>query len=515
MHAGWRIPVFCLSVAVLTAAAAEPDVSTPAAVPAVFSSPAAWRAFQAARLSAHPLVIAAQRRVDQARQARAAADAAFDTRLTASAGAGSWPRAVPGSSFGSVLGGSRAGLEAGLERAVLPGAVLAAGVAGRRLAEAESGDEDLYRSLAGVQVRVPLLRDRGLARWRWESRQAEALAAAAAARLDGVLQQLRFDSDSALVDLLQAEADLAAYRGAAGRVARLQAEAEQLVALNVVPEYQLFPARLQASLSAEQVAAAEQQCLEVRARLAALLGPLPGEGEAGGQALLEWATPDGGSPPTLEAALAHRATAAELVALIAAAREAEGAAGDALRPDLSAVLAGTWQGGESERVWASESSADDGAFGYEAALVLSVPLERRAERAARTAAGARTAELVALLDQERRQAVRELDTAQAAVRQAGARLALVGAAVENATRAMQAEAERFRLGEGRSRNVLDAQKDLTDAELRQHAAAGALLRARAALAFAAGYANEPPAPDETVFVDGRPEGGSRDVQEVD
>jgi outer membrane protein TolC len=51
------------------------------------------------------------------------------------------------------------------------------------------------------------------------------------------------------------------------------------------------------------------------------------------------------------------------------------------------------------------------------------------------------------------------------------RLDIVDRAVGEARRALDAESERMRLGEGRSRNVLDAQKDLTTAERRANQAA--------------------------------------------
>jgi outer membrane protein TolC len=449
-------------------------------------SEGAWRDLQAARLPEHPLAVAARRRVDQAREGRAAADGYFDTLLSASAGAASWTRAIPGSSLPPVFGANRVAVQGGVERPVLPGAVLAAGFAERRLLEPDGGDA-LYQSLAGIQVRVPLLRNRGLAEWRWDARAAAAQTAAAERELEGVLHRLRYESDTVLVELLQAEADLEAYRLAAERVRRLQEEAETLVRLNVIPEYHLFPARLDASLRAEAVAAAVQRCVEIRTRLEALLGPLPPL-ETGGGVLLAWAERTAPAPPPDSAGARERRPAdAALRAEIAAAEAAEGRARDAVRADLSAILGGTWQGEDADSPWGGDALLEDDTLGYEAALVLRMPLERRRERAAWRATAARAAELRALLENERRQAARELSAAHDAVARARQRLLLVGAAVESGARAMQAEAERFRLGEGRSRNVLDAQKDLSDAELRQHAAAGALLQAQAFLAFAAGY----------------------------
>ncbi len=70
------------------------------------------------------------------------------------------------------------------------------------------------------------------------------------------------------------------------------------------------------------------------------------------------------------------------------------------------------------------------------------------------------------------------------------RFELVSSAVEAAGKTLNAEKERFRLGEGRSRNVLDAQRDMTQAIQRQMRIAADLLRAKALFAFATGYAFE-------------------------
>jgi len=119
--------------------------------------------------------------------------------------------------------------------------------------------------------------------------------------------------------------------------------------------------------------------------------------------------------------------------------------------------------------------------------VLTVPFQRTQARSERRAGAARTEEVTARLEQERRLWTRLRREAEAAYRAALRRMDQVESAVDNAVKTLEAERERFRLGEGRSRNVLDAQEDLTKAELRRNAAAADLLRAAAALDYAAGY----------------------------
>ena len=67
------------------------------------------------------------------------------------------------------------------------------------------------------------------------------------------------------------------------------------------------------------------------------------------------------------------------------------------------------------------------------------------------------------------------------------RLKLLDQAMQAAKQTVAAEDERFRLGEGTSRNALDAQKDLTSALNRQARAAADILRALADYRHAAGY----------------------------
>ena len=76
--------------------------------------------------------------------------------------------------------------------------------------------------------------------------------------------------------------------------------------------------------------------------------------------------------------------------------------------------------------------------------------------------------------------------ARAVLAAARDRLGMVDQAVGEAQRALAAEEQRLALGEGRSRNVLDAQKDLTDAERRANVAALDMIVAFTQMLHAAG-----------------------------
>lgn len=430
---------------------------------------------RAACLTHHPLAIAAQQRVEQARQGTAGTAGYFDTTISGAAGGASWARPIPGSSLGSGILANGMTFETGIERALRPGVFVGAGVAERRLTKLGAGQDDLYQSIAGVQLRVPLLKNRGHAEWVWERRAAEAAVSVATQDVTTVLQQLCLETDTAFIDLVEATTGLDAYRKSAQRAKALAAEAEELVRLKAVPAYQVHAARLDAALGEEQVAMAEHACQVARIRLHALVGDLPASLDTVG-GLMEWAGRCPPAPPIdLEDACRRRGAMAAAEALVEEAQAAAGGAREAMRTDLSLTFSAAWQAEDPDQPWGSRAQDDAESLGADAAIVWRAPLERRRERATWRAREALVAEREALCDQQRRWVAAELDESSRALDSARERLGLVRAAVEDAASALEAEAERFRLGEGRSRNVLDAQKDLIAAVLRRDAAAAAVL----------------------------------------
>jgi outer membrane protein TolC len=116
--------------------------------------------------------------------------------------------------------------------------------------------------------------------------------------------------------------------------------------------------------------------------------------------------------------------------------------------------------------------------GTEAALVWTQPLGRTADRAARRARRAAVDALREVLAAERLRIAEERETAWETLTSARQGLDLIADAVADAKLTLGAEDERFRQGEGRSQNVLDAQKALTDAEIRLNSQAAVVLNAR-------------------------------------
>ena len=87
------------------------------------------------------------------------------------------------------------------------------------------------------------------------------------------------------------------------------------------------------------------------------------------------------------------------------------------------------------------------------------------------------------IDVQRQNAINNFRTALS-------RIDIVSKGIEASQKTLEAEQERFRLGEGTSSNVTDAQKELTSLQQRRTSAAADLLRAKTNYLFAVGYNGE-------------------------
>jgi outer membrane protein TolC len=160
---------------------------------------------------------------------------------------------------------------------------------------------------------------------------------------------------------------------------------------------------------------------------------------------------------------------------------------DDLKPDVSLHVGATWQGEHEFLPVGNDLVASDKHVGGEVTLVYTRPLNFREERAQRSRWQARIGELNEQLQQTANEVRAEIRTSELFYRRAAERLAILSKARDAAIKTLDAENERFRLGEGRSRNVLDAQKDLTTINQRLTQTAAELLRALADYNFATGY----------------------------
>jgi len=441
-------------------------------------------------MDSNPRVTAARQLLSRAVAEHRGVLGFFDPRLTAACGRSDWVRDVPGGTGGVGLQNNSAVTKLGIEMPVRPGAYFSFGMAERYLLEPEEEYDSLYQSLVGTRIRIPLARDRVLAEWRTSNWEAMHQVAAAAHHLAAVAQDVRREVELTYVDALRTTADVEEVRASTARVRKLLSEARELVRAKAIPEYQLFAARLEATLGDEEIQAVEHVQDEIRIRLAELIGETePLKTEQAKDALIAWASTvkTNQAPVSLEEACFSRGLYREAKSYVRATEAACRLAGEALKPDIDLSVSATWQTEDPDSIIGRETLLSDEELGTEAAIIYRRPFFFRTERAEMNAARAAVEVKQSELRQARLRVAADLERARRALRSAHSRLTLVRTAVGDASGALSAEQERFRLGEGRSRNVLDAQKDLTKTIRRQNNAAAALLRARVELSHAAGY----------------------------
>ena len=446
----------------------------------------------------HPVLLAERAVVEQAFRSHEELAEYLDPVLYGAAGGATRIRDLPIApvgydtvSMGNVLEG-QAGVRIPLESV---GAVVSAGGAFRRWFSPEAPYDSQYQHLLGVNLQVPLGQDRGFALY--GHRRAAALASCSAAvhRLQQAEQQVRREVEAAYIRLCVAEADCLVWGDATERFRRLHQEAGQLAELKAIPQYQVQTAlrELQGGLADE--AAAHQG----RESAALALGQAMGLREpqqaraCTSEELLEAALAlPSWEEPTVAAALERRGS---YLALKDEGRvvESEAALEAERRKDQVTLQAGvTWQGDSSSAPLASYRESTDHHWGGGGLLVWSRPLDYTGPEAALARLESRRREVSSRLEAKAVEIVGEIRGAQLRLEGARRRLSLVREGVQAARKTLEAEQERFRLGESTSAIVLDAQKELNNILLRQNATAAELLLAYSELQYALGYPQETP-----------------------
>jgi outer membrane protein TolC len=455
------------------------------------------RRLVAAALDHNPRLAAAVQRIRQAEAEMEGTAGFLDPRLAAQAGHSQDGRGLPGVLRDGALPSDATVAEAGLEFPLKPGAYFGVGAAERRLSDLSGDPDHVLRTLAGMQLRVPLWRDRGFAGWRADRGRAQAEVEAAHGAWLAEAQELRLDVEQAFIAWQQALAQIRISRAATVRAEKLLEEAETLVELEVVAAHQLFPARFEVALRREEETAAQQRAASGFRRLAALVGSEAVAKERGVEVeLLAWAK--GVALPIAEPlgdVLRRRGDYRELRERWAAEAYRLERARDALRSELNLRVAYTWEQQDPARSGDEEAEAED--HGMELVLLWRKVLGTRTEKQQVAAVLARRQEQADLLRRLAWDTEAELDVARREYEAAVERLELTNRAVEDAGQAASAEAERFRLGEGTSRQVLDAQKDLTAVVRRQNSIAAELLRAYASYRYVSGQPLEGTRPGES------------------
>ncbi len=391
-------------------------------------------------------------------------------------------------------GEDRAWLETGATSPLPLGGYLDATLSGGSI-RALPGNEDerLYQTLAAVDWRIPLWRDRGFREWRFRDQRGDAVYQAAYGRWVAEAQALRRDISLAYIAVLESRALMQVAVSSRQRAEQLLDDAEALAALEAIPEYQVAAARLEAILRREEEVATRQMIDAEKWRLKQLLGMEPPASlavSARPEDLLNWARQ---APAFTALSLQEdmqserRGDHRENIALQRGAQAGYDLATERRRSDLSLQIQAVYHGEDPDRWPATSARRRDRNFGWETALVWSRPwrnVRERAEIAGQRALLSGFRERQRELEQENRT---RLEIAGDKYRATSERLQLVDRAVAAAEKALAAESERFQLGESRSRDVLDAQKDLTDTMQRRNLMAAELLRAAVELHYSLGF----------------------------
>ena len=383
--------------------------------------------------------------------------------FTAAAGQTETPTDAPFVSIPFSVSDDALSAQAGVEAPIAAGVYGGAGIRQWRYRTDDEFDGD-DRTSAGARLRVPLWRDRGFGVNRLQFATLSAEARAQAAEAQATLLDEVASVASAYAQVLFRAADAAEVGHALERAETLERDATDRAALQDVAEYQVFPARYEAAVRREELIGAEGR---VKTALDDLSGAVGAAVEtsaftnelASAEAVLGgWARAFAEADWTAIASADAVECSPDVLAARERARSQGAAVEEALeagRPNLDVLLGAGWKND-------GDDDSGDGT-GYGVAVVFSTPLSRSGERARADAARARALAAHSAADAVASDVRVRHAKAVSAFANACSRLALAEESVNHARQALEAENERFSTGDGSSRNVLDAQKDLTNA----------------------------------------------------
>ncbi len=441
----------------------------------------------------HPSLVAERALVEQSVRSHEEVAEFLDPTLYGSLGGASHLRDLPvePSAYDATDVSDSLEGQAGVLIPVKGGAYLTAGGIYRRWFEPDESPDDLSQHLLGVKLQIPLMRDRGFALYGYRRAAALAEVHAALHQLQDAEQRVRREVTQAFIRLCAAQADCQVWHDATARFQRIHREASDMAGLKAIPDYQVQTAlrELQGGLADED--SARQSLENARIALGQSMGlrdaVAPAE-ECSPEALLQAAREASSEVPVLDQETLRRRGSYLVLLDQREKAEAEAAREAESRKDQLSLNAGvTWQAESRQGALSSYRIASEHNWGGEVMLVWSRPLDYTGPEAALARASARLEELDARREALAVEITGEIRIAQLRVEGARRRLEMVASGVEAARKTLEAEQERFRLGESTSAIVLDAQKELNNILLRQNSTAAELLLAQSELAYALGY----------------------------
>lgn len=445
---------------------------------------------------ANPQVQAASWRVEQAMLKHQELLEFLDPSLYGAVGLADNIRSIPASTGYTSLTSNSAEAQLGVQIPIPAGAYVSLGSTVRVLDDVNDYDY-LYQNLFGVKVRIPLLRDRAFRQLSISRARALAEYNATAAALLRENQTLRHEVELAYIAAYETWASFHVTKAATARFQALLEETQELCRLKVVPEYQINQALLELQIGKEDEEKARNNLLLTQLNLQKAIGnekPVQLKIEPTTFFLEALQAPALISVP-LEQAYLSRGNYLVVLNNIKAIRASIDGALEDSKDDVSLNFGMTVMGESENHPFGSRTITTDHNLGGEVTVVWSRSIDYRGPKARQARHEANIRELneeLRTLQIEMQTQIRHAElNYQAAVN----RLQLVNHGIAAAQDTVAAEQERFRLGESTSKNVTDAQKNLTTILHRQTTAAADLLRARANYLYAIGYNEETVAPD--------------------
>lgn len=377
------------------------------------------------------------------------------------------PEEVPLGSWGSGVESDSSSVGAGVEVPLVSGVYGGAGARFQRMAVAGEGDGDGITA-AGGHVRVPLLRDRGFCENVLEERVYGYEEKIALYGYEGALLDAMVGVTEAYAQYLYRVADGQEISNALGRAEQLVSDTASRAELKDIAEYQVYPAQYEAATREEELAEAKTQVVLAREGLREAIGVGDGVlvgGESAEDAhglLMAWVEALAGVDVRGVVAANEKREVPEVLkaeAVWQAMEAREGAVREAEKASLDLTVGAGWRS-EADATTLNEA-------GYAVSLVYARSFSQEGRRAKEGAARLRAeAAQYAYAAKCLEVGVRK-EKALARVESVLLRRELVGATVEAARRVLEAETERFAIGDGSSRAVLDAQNYLTTARRRE------------------------------------------------
>ena len=407
--------------------------------------------------------------------------------LNASIGLSEDPSDVPNGSFSTGVASDSASVQAGVEAPLVTGVYGGVGARHQVLRTGtETDGED--RDAVGGYLRVPLGKDFGFAQNRFEVETLTHEEQVAIHQYRAALYDAWTAVTDAYAQYLFRIADATEVSNALSRAEQLVEDATERARLEDVAEYQVYPARYEAATRAEELAEAKTQILVARETLRQAVGmtfdetdTLAASPEAAYAFLSAWVEALNGADLSEVLAADPEKTCHEVLSSQASYQAALSRSKSAEEAEAASLDLNLGAGWHSE-----EDDTTLNETGYTVSLVYARPLSRGGSRAKIDAAKYRVdaamhdyAAAVLKAKVRREKAVAALESVRGRCRQAKA-------TVEAARQVLESENERFAIGDGSSRNVLDAQKDLTTARRRELSVSLEVVTAMAELYRASG-----------------------------